>query len=129
MMVKYFLRFTAFDFFKSKNNNIIQNFGAGIAAGFTESLFITPFELVKTNLQTTKNKDASKVIKEIYYQKGINGLYRGFSTTAIRQCTNQAFNFSIYYKLRHAFIAENEKPSIKKIEYFFKYSKEKSGIV
>jgi hypothetical protein len=129
MMVKYFLRFTAFDVFKSKNGNMLHNFGAGIAAGFTESLFITPFELVKTNLQTTNNKDASKVIKEIYYQKGIPGLYRGFSTTAIRQCTNQAFNFSIYYKLRHAFIAENEKPSMFQIIPFTLFSSSIGPIV
>ena len=115
MFVKYFLRFTAFELFKSKNDNITQNFMAGIGAGFTESLFITPFELTKTNLQTTDNKKPSLVIKKLYNEKGIFGLYKGFSTTAIRQCTNQAFNFSIYYKLRSLFIKEDEKPNILKI--------------
>ena len=115
MFVKYFLRFTAFELFKSKNDNVFQNFAAGIGAGFTESLFITPFELIKTNLQTTQNKKATLVIKNLYNEKGISGLYRGFSTTAIRQCTNQAFNFSIYYKLRSSFIKEDEKPNILKI--------------
>jgi hypothetical protein len=115
MFVKYFLRFTAFEIFKSKNNNTLQNFAAGICAGFTESLFITPFELIKTNLQTTQNKKPFLVINNIYNEKGIRGLYRGFSTTAIRQCTNQAFNFSIYYKLRTLFIKEDERPNILKI--------------
>jgi hypothetical protein len=115
MFVKYFLRFTAFEMFKSKNDNIKQNFLAGIGAGFTESLFITPFELIKTNLQTTQNKSPLVVIKNIYNEKGIFGLYRGFSTTAIRQCTNQAFNFSIYYKLRTLFIKEDERPNMLKI--------------
>ena len=122
MMIKYFLRFTAFDIFKSKNDMMLQNFGAGIVAGFTESLFITPFELVKTNLQTTKNSSAMVVVKDLYKNKGITGLYRGFSSTAIRQCTNQAFNFSIYYKLRSMFIKKNEKPSISKIVGFTLFS-------
>lgn len=115
MFVKYFLRFTAFEIFKSKNGNILHNFMAGIGAGFTESLFITPFELIKTNLQTTNNKKPISVIKNLYKERGLKGLYRGFSSTAIRQCTNQAFNFSIYYKLRELIIKEGEKPNIFKI--------------
>lgn len=115
MFVKYFLRFTAFEVFKSKNDNIMRNFLAGIGAGFTESLFITPFELVKTNLQTTKHKNPFLIIKKIYNKNGIVGLYRGFSTTAIRQCTNQAFNFSIYFKLRTLFIKKDERPNMLKI--------------
>jgi len=122
MFVKYFLRFTAFEKFKSKNGNIIQNFGAGICAGFTESLFITPFELIKTNLQTTQNKKPINIIKDIYKQSGITGLYRGFSSTTLRQCTNQSFNFSIYYKLRDIFTKEGEKPNIFKIITFTLFS-------
>jgi len=115
MFVKYFLRFTAFEMLKSKNDNMLQNFGAGICAGITESLFITPFELIKTNLQTTNNKSPLQVIKKIQVQNGIKGLYRGFSPTCIRQGTNQAFNFSIYYKLRELFVNEEERPSVMKI--------------
>ena len=117
MFVKYFLRFTAFEIFKSKNGNMKRNFMAGIGAGFTESLFITPFELIKTNLQTTQNKKPITVINNLYKEKGIKGLYRGFSSTAMRQCTNQAFNFSIYYKLREFFTKEGEKPNIFKIVF------------
>lgn len=117
MFVKYFLRFTTFEVFKSKNDNIVQNFAAGIGAGIVESLFITPFELVKTNLQTTQNKSPLEVIKKLYNTNGIRGLYRGYSSTCIRQSTNQAFNFSVYYKLRNFFIKENEKPNIFKIVF------------
>ena len=56
MSLKYFLRFYTFNKLKSKDNNDIKNFGAGLTAGFMESLLITPFELVKTNLQTSNNK-------------------------------------------------------------------------
>ena len=122
MFIKYFLRFTAFELFKSKNDAMLQNFGAGICAGFVESLFITPFELVKTNLQTTKNKYPISVIKDLYSSNGIKGLYRGFSTTCIRQSTNQAFNFSVYYKLRQLFLEKNKKPDMIKIAFISLFS-------
>ena len=116
MFVKYFLRFTAFELLKPKNSsNMTGNFIAGIASGFTESLFITPFELIKTNLQTTKNNKPISVIKKIYSENNIKGLYRGFLSTSLRQCTNQAFNFSIYYKIQEKIKKENEKPNILKI--------------
>ena len=115
MSLKYFLRFYTFNKLKSKDNNDIKNFGAGLTAGFMESLLITPFELVKTNLQTSNNKYPLLVVKNIYKQNGISGLYKGFVSTASRQCINQSFNFTVYYKLRNKFIFEKEKPSILKI--------------
>lgn len=110
MSMKYLLRFTTFEKLKSKNDYFFQNFLSGICAGISESLFITPFELIKTNLQTTKNKKIYDSILQIYSKNGIKGIYRGFSSTCLRQSTNQAFNFSIYYKLRNKFVKKNEKP-------------------
>jgi hypothetical protein len=122
MFIKYFLRFTTFEVFKSKNDIMSQNFVAGIGAGFMESLFITPFELIKTNLQTTQNNKPISVVSDLYKKNGLKGLYRGFSSTCIRQSTNQAFNFSVYYKLRQMFIKEEEKPDIFKIVTFSLFS-------
>ena len=122
MFVKYFLRFTTFETFKSKNDNFFRNFSAGIGAGFIESIFITPFELIKTNLQTTNNKNPLLVTKNLYYDKGIKGIYRGFESTCIRQSTNQAFNFSIYYKLRSLYMKNDSKPDIFKIISFSLFS-------
>lgn len=110
MFIKYFLRFSTFEMLKSKNNDLGHNFLAGTAAGIIESLFITPFELIKTNLQTTQEKNPVKLVKKIYQEKGLSGLYRGYLTTAMRQGTNQAFNFSIYYQLRNILMPENERP-------------------
>jgi hypothetical protein len=110
MFVKYFLRFSTFEILKSKNNDLAHNFVAGTAAGIIESLFITPFELIKTNLQTTEEKKPINLIKKIYKEKGLSGLYRGYLTTAMRQGTNQSFNFSIYYQLRKMLIPENDRP-------------------
>jgi hypothetical protein len=115
MFVKYFLRFTAFEVFKSKSNIMTENFKAGALAGFTESLFITPFELVKTHLQTSQSKNPFRVIDLLYKERGFLGLYRGFFSTCMRQSINQGLNFSIYYKLRDLYIKENEKPSALKI--------------
>jgi hypothetical protein len=96
MSVKYFLRFSSFELLKGKGDNFYRNFSAGIVSGFTESMFITPFELIKTNLQTTKNISPLNVAKDIYKTNGIKGLYRGFATTFVRQGINQSFNFSVY---------------------------------
>lgn len=115
MSVKYFLRFGSFETLKGNSNNKLRYFAAGSAAGITESLFITPFELIKTNLQTTNNISPVKIIKEIYKDKGIKGLYRGFSATCFRQGINQGFNFSIYHHLKNKFLSNDQKPSILKI--------------
>lgn len=115
MFTKYFLRFTTFELLKSKNDNFFHNFSAGICAGVVESLFITPFELVKTNLQTTRQNKPLTCIKNIIRDKGIIGLYRGYMTTCLRQSINQSFNFSVYYKLRNFFIKQDEKPHLIKI--------------
>lgn len=115
MFTKYFLRFTTFELLKSKDNNFVHNFLAGICAGTVESLFITPFELVKTNLQTTKQNKAMICIKNIIKTNGLKGLYRGYMTTCFRQSINQSFNFSVYYKLRNLFIKNEQKPNFMKI--------------
>lgn len=115
MFVKYFLRFTTFETLKSKNNNFIHNFSAGIVAGTIESLFITPFELIKTNLQTTKENKPLSSIKNIIDKNGIKGLYRGYISTCMRQSINQSFNFSVYYKIKEHIIKEDEKLSLHKI--------------
>jgi hypothetical protein len=117
MSVKYFLRFSSFELLKSKDNNFYRNFGAGIVSGFTESMFITPFELIKTNLQTTKNNSPLIVAKDIYKTNGITGLYRGFTTTFFRQGINQSFNFSVYNKIKEKLMSKDEKPNIFKIAF------------
>jgi len=117
MSVKYFLRFSSFEMLKSKNNNFYRNFGAGIVSGFMESMFITPFELIKTNLQTTKNTSAISVVKDIYKTNGITGMYRGFTTTFFRQGINQAFNFSVYNKIKEKIMSKDQKPNIFKIAF------------
>jgi solute carrier family 25 (mitochondrial citrate transporter), member 1 len=115
MGVKYAYRFTVFEKFKGDGNNKLRNFCAGGFAGISESTFITPFELIKTNLQTTKQKNPLIAVKNIYNQGGIKNLYRGFGTTCIRQSMNQALNFTVYQEIRKKIIKENERPNIFKV--------------
>ena len=114
MSVKYGLRFFTFEMLKSNDNTFHKNIAAGVAAGFVESLFITPFELVKTNLQVRDSlSDPLTAVNRIRGQTGNFGLYRGFSTTCFRQCINQGTNFSLYTYLREYTKSDNNKaPSV-----------------
>ena len=113
MSVKYALRFGTFELLRGKSDIFYMNFAAGATAGFVESLFITPFELIKTNLQTRDSiADPISAIKRVKLEKGIKGMYRGFASTCLRQSINQSSNFTIYMKLREKIIKPGEKPNI-----------------
>jgi len=113
MSVKYALRFGTFELLRGKSDVFYKNFAAGMTAGCVESLFITPFELIKTNLQTRDSiADPISAIKRVKYEKGIKGMYRGFASTCLRQSINQGSNFTIYLKLREKIIKPGEKPNI-----------------
>jgi len=106
---KYSIRFTVFE--KLKGDNFFRNVGAGAAAGTIESIIITPFEVLKTNLQVTKSKNPFVLFKE----SGFRSLYRGFGPTCFRQSINQASLFSTYTIIRNKIIKENESPPTIKI--------------
>ena len=114
MSIKYALRFSTFEMLKSKDGNKLHNFGAGITAGFVESLFITPFELIKTNLQVRDSlSDPLTAVNRVRVNNGFLGLYRGFSSTCFRQSINQGTNFTVYTALRDYIYPEgNQQPSV-----------------
>jgi len=116
MFVKYQLRFTTFELLRGDGKNNYRNFMAGITAGFVESLFITPFELIKTNLQTRGSlTDPFTAINRITNNNNLLGLYRGFGATCVRQCSNQGSNFTTYMFLRDKIIKKDEKPNLGKV--------------
>ena len=116
MFVKYGLRFSAFEYLRGNNNTFKSNLCAGIGAGVVESIFITPFELIKTNLQTRDSlTDPLQATKRIFNNNGNMGFFRGFTTTALRQSINQGSNFTTYMFLRYKIIKKDEKPSIIKV--------------
>lgn len=104
MVVKYGIRFSAISKLKDhfNSNDIRTNFFCGIISGFSETIFTTPFELIKTRQQTDKTKRGYiSTIKNIYEQKGLKSFYRGYLSTSIRQSINQSLNLSVYYGIRN----------------------------
>lgn len=114
MTTKYALRFSVFELLRGKDNSMFKNYCAGLFAGVAESAFITPFELIKTNLQTTTTKNPLVVCKNLYSSNGIKGLYRGFGMTCFRQSINQASNFTVYHEIRKKIIKDDVNPSFYK---------------
>lgn len=106
MVVKYGIRFSVItkfkDTFSGDKNNTFVNLLSGVASGFTETLFTTPFELIKTREQTNQNKTSYiRNVHNIYKENGLRSFYRGYLSTAIRQSINQSLNISIYCKIRN----------------------------
>ena len=56
----------------------------GFAAGFGSWIFIYPFDLCKTNIQSNKDLTYRKFIKDIYKKGGLKGFYKGSSLALLR---------------------------------------------
>ena len=116
MFVKYGIRFSSFEMLRGNKDSFSRNFMAGVGAGVLESVFITPFELVKTTLQTRDSMtDPLAATKRVVRNKGVAGLYRGFSFTCFRQGINQGSNFTTYMMIRNKIIEPGERPSVLKV--------------
>jgi len=98
-------RFSLFEY--SKNNYQIispfyTNLIAGLNIGIWESiLFSIPVETIRTKLIHNSNLQIKMLLKD----EGLIGIYRGFSSTILRQSLNQGLRFSIY----HFFITNDKK--------------------
>jgi len=91
----------------------LQNFFAGLCAGTTEAMIlVTPFECIKTKMQTNPNCNGNIVsaLKYIIKQDGIQGVWRGAIPTVIRQASNQGCMFTTYTLLKTHFY-NNEIPN------------------
>ena len=116
MFVKYGIRFSSFEALRGNKDSFARNFMAGVGAGILESIFITPFELVKTTLQTRDSmSDPLRATKRVINDKGLLGLYRGFSFTCFRQGINQGSNFTTYMMIRNKIIEPGERPGVLKV--------------
>jgi len=78
-------------------------------AGVVEAiLIVTPFEVIKTRLQKQHGTDVSKfkykgpihTVQTIIKEEGVGALWNGVTPTAIRQGSNQAFNFMMFIFLQ-----------------------------
>lgn len=85
----------------SKDLLWIQSLSGGFA-GFFASFVLTPVELIKCNLQVSnlntnhKTYNYSSMIKQVLRNDGITGLWKGLSSTIIRESGGTAIWFSTY---------------------------------
>ena len=69
---------------KMKENGKTTSFMNGFMAGIGSWVFIYPFDLCKTNIQSNKELTYRKFIKDIYNKKGLKGFYKGSSLALLR---------------------------------------------
>lgn len=71
----------------SKNpDSLNSHFVAGCAAGFVQSFLCSPMELAKTRSQISDgSKPPLLCLKELYQQNGTRGIFRGLTTTILRE--------------------------------------------
>jgi len=112
-IMRFFVNFRIREALADENGEttLIQNIFAGMTAGTLEALVIvTPFEVVKTRLQSQKGAITDKaalkfrgpihVLTHVLKKEGPRGLWRGCSPTVFRQASNQACMFSTYAFIR-----------------------------
>lgn len=87
------------------------SFLAGLMSGVTEAVIIvTPFEVIKTRLQTQKGLDPTKlkykgpidVVRQVVNEEGVRSLWKGNGPTMVRQGWNQLFLFGPYALIKEA---------------------------
>ncbi|KAL3266282.1 hypothetical protein HHI36_010462 [Cryptolaemus montrouzieri] len=89
---------------------------AGLGAGITESIIVTPFEVVKVNLQAnkaTKVPSTSVVAREIVSKGGFGfgGLYKGLIATIYRNGVFNMIYFGFYHSVKD-FVPSSERNDI-----------------
>ncbi|MCL7052251.1 hypothetical protein MKW94_017910 [Papaver nudicaule] len=89
--------------------NTFQTLVCGGLAGSTAALFTTPFDVVKTRLQTEipgslrKYDGVFHALREIVKDEGLKGLYRGLTPRLIMYVTQGALFFASYECLKAIF--------------------------
>ncbi|KAI3974917.1 hypothetical protein MKX01_005028 [Papaver californicum] len=92
--------------------NTFQTLICGGLAGSTAALFTTPFDVVKTRLQTQipgslrKYDGVFHALSQIAKDEGLKGLYRGLTPRLIMYVTQGALFFASYECLKAAFCSE-----------------------
>ncbi|KAK4741212.1 hypothetical protein SAY87_024800 [Trapa incisa] len=102
----------------------LQTLVCGGIAGSTAALFTTPFDVVKTRLQTQKPGSVCKydgvfhALQEISSQEGLRGLYRGLTPRLLMYITQGALFFASYEFFKRLFnLNEPRFSSIPKVQY------------
>jgi hypothetical protein len=84
---------------KSFSSNLV----CGMCAGVVEAvLVVTPSEVIKIRQQERGNESRSQwaVLRTVWSNSGLFGLYRGLGATALRQAMQQGSKFAVFYGVR-----------------------------
>lgn len=101
----------------------LQTLVCGGLAGSTAAVFTTPFDVVKTRLQTQIPGSVSQynsvfhAIQEIGKHEGLKGLYRGLTPRLIMYMSQGALFFTSYEFFKRLFASEVPQFSTKTIQY------------
>ncbi|KAL7160089.1 hypothetical protein ABFS83_01G071300 [Erythranthe nasuta] len=97
--------------------NIVQTLVCGGLAGSTASLFTTPFDVVKTRLQTqipgstAQYNGVYNTLTEIGKREGLKGLYRGLTPRLVMYMIQGALFFASYESFKRLLSLEVSKPT------------------
>ncbi|KAK2647296.1 hypothetical protein Ddye_014785 [Dipteronia dyeriana] len=92
--------------------NTLQTLVCGGLAGSTAALFTTPFDVVKTRLQTqipgsmSQYNSVYHALEEIAKHEGLKGLYRGLIPRLVMYMSQGALFFASYEFFKKAFFSE-----------------------
>ncbi|PON62875.1 Mitochondrial substrate/solute carrier [Parasponia andersonii] len=102
--------------------NTLQTLFCGGLAGSTAAFFTTPFDVVKTRLQTQIPGSTSQygsvihALHEIGKHEGLNGLYRGLTPRLVMYISQGALFFASYEFFKKLFCLEMPQPKVKTIK-------------
>ena len=95
-----------FDRYVNDNNGLLKQIFCGSFTGIVSSIILCPTELVKIKMQTQNNeaktayRSSFHAARSILANHGIQGLYRGFVATSVRQGIGFGVYFSSYDRLK-----------------------------
>ncbi|CAN4077726.1 unnamed protein product [Withania somnifera] len=103
-------------------NDTLMTLAWGGLAGSTAALFTTPFDVVKTRLQTQISGSTIQfgvfgTLQEIGKREGLKGLYRGLSPRLILYMTQGALFFASYESFKRIFSLDIPQPKTEMIPY------------
>lgn len=103
-----------------KKPSALQSVQCGLIAGATEAtLVVTPQETLKVKLVHDAIKPPAERtyrgffhgVKTIVQNEGLAGTYKGWTSTVLKQSTNQAMRFLVYNSMRPYIASATEDPS------------------
>ncbi|KIW28936.1 uncharacterized protein PV07_04788 [Cladophialophora immunda] len=75
------------------------DFVTGAAAGLATTLATQPFDVVKTRSQTAKGSSTKAAIKDVYFDSGVLGFWKGTTMRLSRTVLSGAILFTVYEQM------------------------------